>query len=146
MPHITRRFGFDAGHRILNHESKCANLHGHRYTADVTVMANDLDPLGRVVDFSVVKDLIGEWIDEYWDHTMILHGEDPLLKIKEDRKLIFGPKPPYIIGKNPTAENLAAILLAESQQLFTDAGLGHLYVRRVVLYETPNCWASEPGL
>ena len=30
----TRRIEFDAAHRILNHESKCKMLHGHRYVVE----------------------------------------------------------------------------------------------------------------
>lgn len=76
---ITRRFEFDAAHRVLNHESKCAHLHGHRYVAEVTVASDVLDNVSRVIDFSQVKKLVGEWIDFYWDHNIILHPDDPLL-------------------------------------------------------------------
>lgn len=145
MPRITRIFGFDAGHRIVGHESKCANLHGHRYTAHVTVLANDLDPLGRVVDFSVVKELVGRWIDENWDHNMILHEADAIFRLSEtDQQTIFGWKSPFIMppDQNPTAENMAKVLLENSQYQFELRKHKHLRVMRVRLYETPNCYAD----
>ena len=58
MIEITRRLEFDAGHRVLGHEGKCKNLHGHRYSAEITVTAPDLDGLGRVIDFGVIKEKV----------------------------------------------------------------------------------------
>jgi 6-pyruvoyltetrahydropterin/6-carboxytetrahydropterin synthase len=151
---ITRAFGFDYGHRILNHESKCANLHGHRGLAEVTVTADKLDSLGRIIDFGKVKELVGGWIDENWDHNMILHENDPLVymvasqhkKYPPDaneagvdmREEIYGRKPPYLMPHNPTAENLARVLYEESWKLL---GPLNIAVLRVKFWETPNCFA-----
>lgn len=153
MISITRQFGFDAGHRVLGHESKCANLHGHRYLAEVTVTAPKLDGLSRVVDFSVLKEKVGKWIDDYWDHTMILNVDDPLaIALQTPQCLIShasglrfyqlqGPKAPYIMdyGKNPTAEVLAQELATVAQKLLQADGLEVTHVR---LWETPNCYVD----
>ena len=32
----TRRIEFDAAHRVMEHESKCRHLHGHRYAIEAT--------------------------------------------------------------------------------------------------------------
>lgn len=153
MTTITRIFGFDAGHRILGHESKCANLHGHRYTAEVTVTAPELDGLGRVIDFSKIKELVGDWIDEHWDHSMILNSGDPLMNLVREtfekgdyspeswgniKEKIFGPKPPYLMPDNPTAENMAKWLFGQSVRLLSPLGMEMV---RVKLWETPNCFA-----
>lgn len=151
MVQITRRLEFDAGHRLVGHESKCANLHGHRYRAEITVSAPELDGVGRVVDFSVVKKEVGGWIDEHWDHNMILHVDDPLapfgslpdccVNLLHD---ILGAKKPYIMphALNPTAENMAWVLFGIAWELFSDTPL---VVEHVRLYETPNCWADYRG-
>lgn len=151
---ITRKIEFDAGHRVLGHEGKCANLHGHRYVAEITVSALGLDPLGRVVDFSVVKELIGGWVDQHWDHNIILNDNDPLLACQgNDQPIqgeplvlaedVFGVKDPYVIaGNNPTAEVMAEILFLKARSLLVETGLN---VDRVRLYETPNCWAEYKG-
>jgi len=152
---ITRRFEFDAGHRVLGHEGKCRWLHGHRYVAEVTLIADQLDKIGRVLDFSEVKDLVGNWIDGNWDHNFILHPADPLLlchnhpqimlnhSTKVQAAAIFDGRNPYVMPagyENPTAENMAAVLL--------DACRGSLLlnvaceVTKVRLYETPNCFAE----
>ena len=73
----SRRIEWDAMHRIPLHESKCKAFHGHRYAAEITCVADGLDSLGRVIDFSVIKNRVGSWIDEKWDHTAILMRGDP---------------------------------------------------------------------
>lgn len=152
---ITRIFGFDSGHRVLGHEGKCANLHGHRYTAEVTVTAQGLDKIGRVIDFSVIKRDVGNWIDTCWDHNMILHEKDPLALMLADgehgalhttthrygRLAVFGPKTPFVMPDemNPTAENMAAVLFHQAQEILKPFDLTVVHVR---LYETPNCFAD----
>lgn len=134
----TRRLGFDAGHRVTRHESKCRNVHGHRYEVEVTIRG-DLDPVGRVVDFGVVKAVIGSWIDRELDHGYIAHPDDwvPTVLQAEGLKVY---RMPADLGE-PTAENLAALIAAEGQRLLDEVGSG-LTVFAVRVYETPNCWAD----
>lgn len=152
MTSVTRSFGFDSAHRVLRHESKCKHLHGHRYTAEVTVEAPELDELGRVVDFGVLKEIIGGWIDTYWDHNTILNREDQLLsairKLNECDPInhevvcwgdvVFAGKEPYVMEGNPTAERMAAELFKVCERLLP----APLSVIRVRMYETPNCYAD----
>ena len=147
---ITRKLEWDAGHRVLNHGSKCRHLHGHRFVAEVTVAAPELDDLGMVIDFSVLKRVIGGWIDREWDHNMMLHPDDPLLKAvvctgdvvveSEDPEPIWGGKALYVMKSgNPTAENIACELFHKATDLLTGTGITVLRVR---IAETPNCWAE----
>lgn len=159
---ITRRFEFDSAHRVWGHESKCKHLHGHRYVAELTVTSNDLDNLGRVIDFSVVKDIVGRWIDNNWDHNILLHPEDRLGHIwtkayngtgpchnKETKSnrawmqalAIFDTKAPYIFPKdtNPTAENIAKVLFENAARLLKHLPIKVTHCR---VYETPNCFAD----
>lgn len=71
-----RKIQFCAGHRVMNHGSKCRNLHGHNYIAEIFVSAPALNDLGMVTDFGVIKEVVGEWIDKYWDHGFIYYKED----------------------------------------------------------------------
>ena len=146
MPLITRAFEFDAGHRILGHESKCAYLHGHRYRAEISIASSELDALGRVADFGVIKKILGEWIDMNLDHTMILHPDDPLLRYPELFPVRDG-RSPFIMPieyPSPTAENIAHLIFDRAQHSLHH--FGWLKVWRVVLYETPNSWAEHPGV
>jgi 6-pyruvoyltetrahydropterin/6-carboxytetrahydropterin synthase len=129
---------WDAAHRVLRHESKCANLHGHRYKAEITCAAK-LDPLGRVVDFGRVKEIVGTWIDDNWDHTTLANEEDAvLISFVEDQGL---GRNVYTFEGEPTAENIALALLQISQSLLDAAGV-RVRVERVRVHETPNCWAD----
>lgn len=134
----TRRLEFDAGHRVVGHEGKCAWLHGHRYVVEVEcapAAGLGLDGVGRVVDYSVIKERVGEWIDSNLDHGLILWAKDALIIrfTGLQQKL-------YRLPDNPTAENLAMHLLEVASQLLR-GGTG-VNVVRVRVYETPNCWAD----
>lgn len=142
MPVVTRRFEFDAAHRVLGHEGKCRHLHGHRYVADVTVSAPELDALGRVVDFSVLKERLGRWIDDHWDHNALFNVDDPLKEVLAPSALTYTGKAPYLFLCNPTAENIACDLWHQANVLLPD----HVVVQRVRIYETPNCWADYPDV
>lgn len=146
MPHLentptagvvtcTRRLEWDAMHRIPRHESKCAAFHGHRYAVELTCLA-PLDTLGRVIDFGVVKELVGGWIDANWDHTAILQRDDPDPAIREiaasnERH----GRPVYWMDVPPTAENMAVELARVATTLLGPTGV---HLQRLRLWETPN--------
>lgn len=135
---ITRRFEIDAGHRVHGHEGKCASLHGHRYVIEFTVSAPELDELGRIVDFSVVKSSLGRWLDREWDHAMVLWEEDPVAALYDKGGPLYDHKVcrmPF----NPTAENMAEYLLNTIAPRWL---VKPLVCTRVVVRETPNCWAE----
>lgn len=136
---VTRRLEFDAAHRVPRHESKCRSLHGHRYVVEVTATAPGLDTAGRIVDFGVVKELVGGWLDREWDHTTILDGtlDAPLADFIEAHQ---NPGRPVVrLAGPPTAEVMARVILARAQELLAPCGVT---VTRVRVYETPNCYAD----
>jgi 6-pyruvoyltetrahydropterin/6-carboxytetrahydropterin synthase len=141
----TRRIQFCAGHRVYGHESKCAHLHGHNYVAFVTARlpsVNQLDMIGRVVDFSVLKELVGGWIDKAWDHGFILdQGDHEAIRFMQGfqaRKEV--PQKLHIMPSNPTAENMAQYLLhVVCPRVLSGTGVEVFMVR---LWETENCYAE----
>lgn len=133
----TRRLEFDAAHRVMEHESKCKHLHGHRYVVEASFAAAKLDALGRVIDFGVIKERLGAWIDENWDHTTILWDKDKPLGTSIEghtgQKIFYLPY-------NPTAENLALYLFTTMcPKLFAESGVT---CRKIKIFETPNCSAE----
>ncbi len=68
---IMRRFTFCAGHRLVGHEGKCRNLHGHNYTLEVYLTGQEQDEIDRILDFKQLKLRMNGWIDDHWDHTFI---------------------------------------------------------------------------
>ena len=136
----TRIIEFDAGHRVVGHEGKCAHLHGHRYKVELTAQAQELDGLGRVIDFGVLKERVGEYCDSRFDHGMILWVEDPLLHTIEKIRLESGEHMKFFaLPTNPTAENLAKYLLEVSDVLLAGTEVQMLRIR---VWETPNCYAD----
>lgn len=122
----------------MNHEAKCATLHGHRYKVEICASAKTLDDVGRVIDFSILKEKIGSWIDHHWDHNCLVFSEDA--ETLGALQNIPRKKEPFICQWNPTAENMAKFLLLEvCPNLLTGCGVT---VNRVVVWETPNCCAE----
>lgn len=140
MQSAVRKIHFCYGHRVMNHESKCATLHGHNGVIWVHVTPfSDLDSIGRVIDFSIVKSIIGDWVEQYWDHTMIIFKDD----LKTIELLSDAPsyKALFILDKNPTAENMANFLLWEiCPKLLKGKGV---IVHKIVFYETENCYVEQ---
>lgn len=135
----TRRLTFCAGHRVYGHESKCSNLHGHNYVIEATATGS-LDSVGRIIDFSVIKDRLGKWLDDNWDHGMILHSLDRwAIHAVETLECASAKKQKlYLMDENPTAENMAIHLLDICGKLFEDAGI---VIETIIVHETENCYA-----
>jgi 6-pyruvoyltetrahydropterin/6-carboxytetrahydropterin synthase len=129
----TRRLQFAMGHRVHGHESKCRHLHGHNFVAFVTAAADELDAVRRVIDFGVLKDRIGGWIDREWDHGLVVWQNDA--EARSALATVDGQKA-YLLPVNPTAENLADHLLRVIGPQ-TLAGTGVRLVK-VTIFETEN--------
>ena len=130
MYRVTREIDFCYGHRLLNYDGKCRNLHGHNGRAIITIESDVLDDLGMVMDFSDIKKVVSKWIDDNLDHRMILHKDDPAIPFMKQ----LG-EPLYLIDTNPTAENIA--------KLICDFTVKHDFpVVQVDLWETRHCYAT----
>jgi 6-pyruvoyltetrahydropterin/6-carboxytetrahydropterin synthase len=137
MISCTRRIEFDAAHRVLGHSGKCKDLHGHRYVVEATFAAKQLDDLGMIVDFGIIKEVLGKWIDDNWDHNVVLWEKDQELGkaiAKITKQEIF------YLPTNPTAENMTEYLMnVQCPKLFEG---GDFVCTRIRIYETPNCFAE----
>lgn len=133
MFRVTREIDFCYGHRLLDYEGKCKFLHGHNGRAVITIESQKLDARGMVIDFSDIKRVVSNWIDENLDHRMILRRDDPAVGALE--KL---GEPMYLIDTNPTAENIAKLIFdyAQSQKI---------PIVQARLWETPRCFATYRG-
>ena len=133
-----RKLHFCAGHRVMGHENKCATVHGHNYYVHLFAEAQQLDSVGRVIDFSVLKGKIGGWIDEHWDHTFLVCDRDE--QLIQALTSISRNKEPFICPFNPTAEEMAIYLLNEiCPKLLAGTGVR---ITKVVVHETDNCYAE----
>lgn len=178
MPYeVIRSHEICAGHRVVGHESKCRHLHGHNYkfhfhveTSQMPhehrvnvimrsgvsrekaerIASQKLDTVGRVIDFSVVKSTLCQWLEDNWDHKFLHWEQDKLIagiaSLIEDSN-----RPGFIEAKdeihffdslvslpfNPTAENLAAYMVeVVGPQLLTKHGVKLV---KCVIEETSKC-------
>jgi 6-pyruvoyltetrahydropterin/6-carboxytetrahydropterin synthase len=137
---VIRTHEICAGHRVVGHESKCRHLHGHNYKFHFKVAPKIqakgmkpkagaqeshmcLDSVGRVIDFSVVKSTLCEWLENNWDHKFLYWARDELINGLRD--LASDLREGYVVDNdhahfidslvqlpfNPTAENLAAYMV-----------------------------------
>lgn len=144
---IAREHTISCGHRVAWHEGKCANFHGHNYAITTYLEPLErLDKLGRVLDFTLMKECFDGWLEANWDHKFLLWKDDPLLTGKEPDGQFFPMAEEaltqhipgiVLVPFNPTAENMALYLLSE---VFS-ALIAHVPVRvlSVKIFETPKC-------
>ena len=143
---VTRKIEFDAGHRIPNHGSKCRNIHGHRYVLEAT-LASVPNPLtgasdeAMVMDFGDLKAIMMRAVGDRWDHALLVSVNDTVLRNALE---MFDGQVPFehktvLLDCVSTVENLVVEAAGLIMQELGDKA--HL-LRRVRLYETPNCWAD----
>ena len=122
MYEVTVEASFAAAHRLREYEGACERLHGDNYRVVVAIRAETVDSTGMVVDFKIFKGALREVIG-ILDHRC-LNDDIP----------DFGEG-----ALNPTAENMAEYLLNTiAPRWLTEP----LVCTRVVVRETPNCWAE----
>lgn len=131
---VERFIDIDAGHRVARHESKCRNLHGHRYRLTVQIAGpirdDDSPEHGMVIDFARVKEALTVIHDE-WDHRFLLGSDDPLLAA------MSGLEGVVVLDVQPTAENLASLAASRLAEM-----LSPLRVVKVMIQETTACSAT----
>ena len=137
---LIRQLRFCAGHRLYRHESKCAFFHGHNYRVDVEVVAaaggNEVDAVGRIVDFSLIKQRLLGWLDAHWDHAFLIF-EDDTNALESICRVV--PTKYFVMPWNPTAENMARYLLeVVAPGVLADLGVT---ARQVAMWETEESCA-----
>ena len=127
---VTKELRFCYGHRLLNYDGKCKHLHGHNARVLITMQGDRLDDLGMVVDFSTLKKVVGGWLDDTFDHVMLLHKDDPIIPELERLGERF-----LSVEFNPTAEQIV-------KMIFNYAKGERFPVVEVTLWETETSFAT----
>lgn len=130
-----RYHDISCGHRVVGHEGKCQHLHGHNYRIHFTCQADSLDDVGRVIDFSEIKSKLCMWLEDQWDHKLLIWTRDELLS-----GLRYLDPSIVAVPFNPTAENIAEHLVKVVGPRVLD-GTGIVLVHCEV-EETRKCSAS----
>lgn len=69
---------FPCAHRKHKHPGHCAFVHGYSREFIVWFEARERDANGFVMDFGALGE-VRAWLDERFDHTLLLDTDDPLL-------------------------------------------------------------------
>lgn len=122
--YVTKEYGFESAHHLVNYDGDCANVHGHSYKLQVTV-SGDIDENEQkyanecmVLDFKELKRIVKEQVIDHHDH-------------KDLNKLY----------ENPTAEIMVIGIFKDIQEhLPKDVKL-----ESVKLWETATSFAEYRG-
>ena len=107
---------FEAAHLIDGYAGKCARLHGHNWTVEAVVCGEELDALGMLVDFKILKAELGKVLDGF-DHRYLNELET-------------------FATVNPTAEHLAQIIFKRLASSEVFGGATRLHAVKV--HESPS--------
>ena len=119
MYEVTVKTGFSAAHQLRYYDGKYENLHGHNWTAIVTVETNELDKIGLGVDFVVLKKNVADILSR--------------LDYKNINEV-----PPFDT-ENPSAENISRWLFGELATLINS---DNARLKRVEIKEFDDCGAA----
>ena len=102
-------------------------------------MAEGNSDNGMIMDFSDIKALAKEHLVDVWDHAFLVYEKDD--KVRDFLASLPGHKT-VVIDRIPTVENLAQIAFEILKAAYKDRFGTGLHLHKLVLHETPNCWAE----
>ena len=70
--------GFTCAHRKWRHHGHCAHVHGYSREFTFWFESSVRDHNGFVMEFGGLKPLKA-WLDQQFDHTLLLDADDPLI-------------------------------------------------------------------
>ena len=117
MFELTVNGEFEAAHQINGYNGKCQRLHGHNWSVEAVVTGNELDELGMLIDFKILKAELNNVLDEL-DHRYL--NELPVFAVK-----------------NPTAENIAKYVFENlsKSEIFSKSAAK---LKAIRIFETPK--------
>ena len=106
---LTKEFSFEAAHALDGYDGPCREIHGHSYRLFVTVKGRpstaEGDPkCGMVMDFGMLKRIVGEEIVARLDHALVLRATPS----NEELRRMLGRRFSNIVEVDyqPTCENM----------------------------------------
>jgi 6-pyruvoyltetrahydropterin/6-carboxytetrahydropterin synthase len=127
---IYKNAWFDASHRLLHYQGKCAQLHGHRWKVEVWLEGIVDQVTGILADYNMIREAI-----EQYDHQVILNRDDPMVAcLQQFQAVITTPG-------DPTSELLAYLLMDQINTTCNATGLDARVVK-IRVWESPTCFAE----
>ena len=135
--HVTVKDFYEKRHSIIY--GGMMRLYEHHKPVDLLTLTDELkrkkelDTVGRVLDFSVIGNLLCQWLEENWDHKFLIFKDDPWV----GALLQVDPAGVVVTDFNPTAENMSDYLLnVIGPQQLKDTGC---VLQKVKIEETRKC-------
>ena len=75
--------GLSCAHRRWRHSGHCAHVHGYDRSVTIWFGAHERDENGFIMDFGALKP-IRAWLEDHFDHTLLIDDDDPLASQFED--------------------------------------------------------------
>jgi 6-pyruvoyltetrahydropterin/6-carboxytetrahydropterin synthase len=122
MPILKVRHNIEVAHRLFKTPGKCENIHGHSMWVELEVhgiVAPENDMIAGL-DFSVVKRNFRSYLDQFYDHHLVLNDQDPWAgEVTYDgESLIRLPGLVTMQAKDPTTENIALDIRTWAENTF----------------------------
>jgi 6-pyruvoyltetrahydropterin/6-carboxytetrahydropterin synthase len=122
MYEVTIIKSFSAAHLLAQVGGKCEELHGHNFKVELSVGAENLNPSGLLIDFRLVKEWLGDILEEI-DHKHL-------------------NEIPFFAKLNPSAENVARFIAEKIEPKAKKEGVK---VTRVKVWESDNAYVTYKG-
>lgn len=138
---LTKEFSFEAAHALEGYDGACREIHGHSYRLFVTVKGepagDEGNPkCGMVMDFGVLKRIVGEEIVARMDHALVLRRTDGNAALREALAARF--EHIVTVEYQPTCEHMLADFAARLRARMPEGV--ELYSLR--LHETATSYAE----
>ncbi|MDE5851772.1 MAG: 6-carboxytetrahydropterin synthase [Alistipes sp.] len=115
---LTKEFSFEAAHALDGYDGPCREIHGHSYRLFVTVKGVPLADAGHpkqgmVMDFGLLKSIVGQEIIARFDHALVLQRT----AASDDLRATLASRFDNLVEVDyrPTCENMLADFAARIQ-------------------------------
>ena len=135
MYSIEKKFTFEAAHSLngLDKDHPCSAIHGHSYKLYIKIFSDELDCNGFIIDFGKLKLFQKNFIDNYFDHALIIVDKTDL-EFHNSPKIYIMP----IEYTNTTVEHMCKHILDLLLQFFKSIDFNNFYKIRIKMFETEN--------
>ncbi|MCK4662380.1 MAG: 6-carboxytetrahydropterin synthase [Bacteroidales bacterium] len=137
---VTKEFGFEMAHALVNYDGPCKNIHGHSYKLFITVTGvpiNDINntKFGMLIDFNDLKKIVNKLIVNKFDHSVIINKNSSILQ-NSGIKQMFGKV--EFVDYQPTCENMVIEIATKLIGNLPD----NVKLHSIKLYETATSYAE----
>ena len=142
----SKRIGpISTSHRQWKDDGHCSFAHGYGRYVEFTVACEERDERGWVMDVGDLRD-IKQWLEDEWDHRLLIAHDDPLLGTFQGLHKLGGVNLNIMFeGYGPGIEDSCKYVYDNINPMIQKKTKGRVWIEKVRVYEHENNW-SEYGL